>query len=592
MYCHFCGKPLPENAIFCPSCGARLEQTQPNQENPSGLQTQKNQLELPLLGEKAKFEASIELYVEIRTVFSELADELSEDFSKGFYKKYGNMDNFIRQFPKDFPEIFRKATDLMYALFSGKKIFGVTQEELTPYTQKYCANTFEVLQEIQSQYQEILKHQEGMRTYREVRKNSRGRLVGGGFGISGAAKGIVTAGAVNATAGMIHSLGNAIGNMGSAISASNAKDRLFNSGIVSHLKYAIQEDILGVHFVAIDVIFARTGEQIIKFTPENEAHTNKIYDDLEQSRIPPSNERTALIQMLQTYPFKRNYYELAVRLCPDRLDDLREFATFFQYNVDDIYREVRNSVDPAVEVLLEYQDEFESLLTEDLDCSPEDVKSLTTDLEDMLYYFSTIFAWAEEDGFYFLPEDDDEGKAKLRGARSAYAHYFNESVMFLYDATLGKSGKDGFLVTNKAVYIKCGNLTERLLLSEVIEDIHLVKKDYNGCSYLYFGENRVHLLHSGQMVKAEILDEFMEMIISMILFLKTLKPKEKNLWDAVSKYLQLPGPPQKMKAESARRTEQCQSEKVNTIEVCYCFECGAENSAGDKYCIECGAELL
>ena len=31
MYCHFCGKPLPENAAFCPHCGKALEEPTPTQ---------------------------------------------------------------------------------------------------------------------------------------------------------------------------------------------------------------------------------------------------------------------------------------------------------------------------------------------------------------------------------------------------------------------------------------------------------------------------------------------------------------------------------------------------------------------------------
>ena len=63
--------------------------------------------------------------------------------------------------------------------------------------------------------------------YREFRKESRGRVVGGGFGLGGALKGMATAGAINAVTGMGHSVVNAVGNVGSSISASNSKRSIY-----------------------------------------------------------------------------------------------------------------------------------------------------------------------------------------------------------------------------------------------------------------------------------------------------------------------------------------------------------------------------
>ena len=287
----------------------------------------------------------------LREAFQTLASEVSSDFSSQFYSTYHSMDQFIQQFPKNFPALFAQATDLMNAILSKMGIFGVTQNELSQYTGEYCCNTFQVLQEIQAQYQQILNEQESMREYREVRKDSRGRLLCGLgclSGLRGAAKGIITAGAINATTGALHSLGNAIGNIGSAMNASSAKDHLFHSGISRHLTLAIQEDILDVHYAALDLIAARTGEKIIRFTQKDQAQAAKIFDDLEQRRISPDQEADVVLQMLKTFPCDRDYYMLAVRQFPNRLEELRSFADFFEHNIDQLYGEVKGVVDPAV----------------------------------------------------------------------------------------------------------------------------------------------------------------------------------------------------------------------------------------------------
>lgn len=77
--------------------------------------------------------------------------------------------------------------------------------------------------------EKIVDDQNEMKQYRANRKAYRSRMVGGGFGLSGAVKGAVQAGAINATTGMAHSAVNAIGNMGSAIAASGKKSSLYNN---------------------------------------------------------------------------------------------------------------------------------------------------------------------------------------------------------------------------------------------------------------------------------------------------------------------------------------------------------------------------
>ena len=357
MFCVQCGLKLDDGTQFCPRCGTKISTVPPSSEQRTAPEKPAHTIDLLLLGRQVQFPQSIEFYIGLRDAFQTLASEISSDFSTQFYSTYHSMDHFIQQFPKNFPALFAQTTDLMNAILSKMGIFGVTQNELSQYTGEYCCNTFQVLQEIQAQYQQILNEQESMREYREVRKDNRGRIIGGGFGLRGAAKGIITAGAINATTGALHSLGNAIGNIGSAMSASSAKDRLFHSGISRHLTLAIQEDILGVHYAALDLIAARTGEKSIRFTQKDQAQAEKIFDDLEQRRISPDQEADAVLQMLTTFPFDRDYYKLAVRLFPDRLEEFRGFADFFEHNIDQLYSEVKGVVDPAVQLLLEYQKE-------------------------------------------------------------------------------------------------------------------------------------------------------------------------------------------------------------------------------------------
>lgn len=576
MFCHQCGATLPAEARFCPICGAEaitVHQSMEKQDMPES-----SEVLIPLLGQNVPFDASIEPYVALRQEFEELSDDVSKEFFAAFFSKYHDMDTFVRSFPKDFSCVFQESIDRMNEFLSEIHIFGVTQDELAPYVEKHCNSTDLELQKIMAQYHAIIGQQEGMKEYRQARKDSRGRLVGGGFGLTGAAKGIMKAGAVNMATGALHSVGNAIGNMGSAISAANAKGALFNSGIHVCLAQTIRKDILNVHLAAIDIINSRSGENICKFTEKEDQSAHKIQIDLEQGVISRSSQRAAVIRMLATYPFQADYYRTAVKLFPDERGSMQEFANFFGFNIDDFYYKMVEQANPAVEILLEYRDKWENLLIDDLGYPEDDIAPLTTNLPNMLEYLGNIFAWADENGFFFMPDKDDKGKVRLAGAKSAYASWGKESPLLLYDSTLGKSGKAGFLVTDQHIYLKDATKAVSLSLQEALIDLHQGENPSNNCTYLYFGDHGVHLLHVGDIVREKLADAFVEFIIALILFLNTTRPTAENLWEAIAQYQQLP---QLSKAVSTDPES----------EVCFCFECGAENDAGDKFCCECGAEL-
>ena len=99
--------------------------------------------------------------------------------------------------------------------------------------------------------QEIDSSEELKKAERELRKSMRGRWQGGGFGIGGAIKGAVTAGAMNMATGATHSIINSIGNMGSNVSATIQRKRIFDlfSNVTEdmvQLWQEMKEDILNV----------------------------------------------------------------------------------------------------------------------------------------------------------------------------------------------------------------------------------------------------------------------------------------------------------------------------------------------------------
>lgn len=100
-----------------------------------------------------------------------------------------------------------------------------------------------VFEDIDDQYNDICYGAEAAEYYRELRKATRGRLIGGGFGLDGAIKGIATAGAINMAAGAAHSIFNLAGNMRSDRKKIRELRNLFGSSLREKVETVLKASV-------------------------------------------------------------------------------------------------------------------------------------------------------------------------------------------------------------------------------------------------------------------------------------------------------------------------------------------------------------
>lgn len=135
---------------------------------------------------------------------------------------YSNIDNILDRL---LDPIIKKGIDLL-------SDYGVYDIDYNTLQSEYLADSFnglnDVLDKMLWEIDDIIQKQMDEKEYRQIRKATRGRVVGGGFGLGGAIKGMAQAGAINVTTGAIHSVGNIIGNTGSAISAGANKNAVYD----------------------------------------------------------------------------------------------------------------------------------------------------------------------------------------------------------------------------------------------------------------------------------------------------------------------------------------------------------------------------
>jgi hypothetical protein len=162
-----------------------------------------------------------------------------------WYKNCGDILTVLKGYEKKSTELVIKyANKPLFDELPTHGIYDISEDSYD----KECldfSNSSDAYDAVADKYDEIIAEQAAEEEYRAERKANRGRVVGGGFGVGGALKGMATAGAMNAIAGAGHGIVNAIGNASSAIAAASSKKALYsNDATCKILREGIRSDIL------------------------------------------------------------------------------------------------------------------------------------------------------------------------------------------------------------------------------------------------------------------------------------------------------------------------------------------------------------
>lgn len=187
-----------------------------------------------------------------------------KDFTN-WYQTRKNIEVILSQYRKFCGELIEKyAINLLFPTLAHDGIFDVSKE--TYYRECFdLTGADNAWQSIQSQYAQINQAQEDAEEYRRIRKASRSRWSGGGFGLGSALKGAAQAGALNAVSGLGHSMVNAVGNAGSAVTAASEKQNLYNKNRTSEILFeGISTCLFAAYQSHMDLVNDRKGENYIQ----------------------------------------------------------------------------------------------------------------------------------------------------------------------------------------------------------------------------------------------------------------------------------------------------------------------------------------
>ena len=271
-----------------------------------------------------------------RAVYSKMADELSEKYIKVYLKGIKDIDKIHEEGHQKgllcIFEAIKKSVDILV----NNKIYDIDEEVFfNQYFSRYYTWD-EAFDRVDDRYLRIVCSAEELREYREARKESRGRVVGGGFGVGGAIKGSLQAGAMNLATGAAYGLLNYFENKATEKRVRQEKQALSEDPTVySTLERGIYENVFNVQYALYDIIGHLDGAEWDIVGDNEEEKVKILLGNL--SRVRDAEGRSdILLQCLQLDPYNPQVYEKIFADSSLSIGEVGKVCEFFHIEIKEI----------------------------------------------------------------------------------------------------------------------------------------------------------------------------------------------------------------------------------------------------------------
>lgn len=292
--------------------------------------------EFVICGRKLSFPDGFAFYGEIRKQIDLEARKADNDLLKA-YDRWGDIETVVKYMDGWFLDYYSKTfmsckgIALSYGIYDYGEAYlqGLTNYERDQIIKPYL----DASSSIRGELSEINNYQNSEEQRREYRKNSRTRLVGGGFGVGGAAKGMAIAGAVNLGTGLAHGAFNMVGNLFTSISASSSRSELYSHALPL-LRSGVRESLLNLlPFVA------KVVKLNIKIDSQKEA---TILENITNGSLNGYDLNQPFADAFIAYPFDEKLYIAYLMTYPEELNNIKSMSPYFGVDLTDF---INNALD-------------------------------------------------------------------------------------------------------------------------------------------------------------------------------------------------------------------------------------------------------
>jgi len=214
-------------------------------------------------------------------------------------------DELFEVLPRHIDAAISETVAMVASDLAANRIFEVSTTAIRGDLDVSVENVADRFNRVQDRYFEIIGKAAELEAQRNDARANRGRLIGGGFGVEGAAQGMALAAVANAAIGLTYGLANLTGKAASALGDNEKKRQLLDDPTTKadigdfFLRIALQ----GAELVAVKSNGATGKPTYEAVTVADYQKAEAIIENVAAGRVPDGEVKSVLAQALTLDPF-------------------------------------------------------------------------------------------------------------------------------------------------------------------------------------------------------------------------------------------------------------------------------------------------
>ena len=285
-------------------------------------------------GDEIVISRSYDVYNSILNAFRQMAKYTAEAYLE-IYEYYDGITGFLKHGYDDGQTLIKKTVleSVNHVLSGTFKLFN--ENVLYLYDRSEPQRQRASYRDTQLEYN---------RAYREARKESRGRWIGYGFGLTGAIKATIQANVLNSTSAIAHEVYNSFGNafdsaLSGSISAFDAavsgikKERIYSNQNTKNMLYnSIFNQVFTFHYVLWVLLLKHDKVEDIPILYEASSKQEEVIkSDIQNA--PKDSVQRMFVEALLLNPYDKELYRKMFRFVGFNDPELREIAKYFEVDL-------------------------------------------------------------------------------------------------------------------------------------------------------------------------------------------------------------------------------------------------------------------
>lgn len=329
MFCFQCGQKLPDNSKFCINCGTKVINIS-NGDSTDVAKTEQGFVSFNFGKQIVKISKDYEPYIDVYKALKKNEEIKVKSFVNFYDSSVNSFDDIL---DRAIPDIYKKIQETLsfaVALLMDYGVDDVDEEQLA----KILGNRIQpdsFLNIYYEQAEAIQSEIERINGYRTVERSTRGKWQGGGFGIGGAIKGAITAGAMNMATGAFRGIGDSIVNASDRNRIKKMKETAFSEQnnlqiLVEGLGHACLVCFYGIY----EILSKRNILPVLDMKTNTEE--TRISNHIKRNNY--KEAISVIIECIQKNPFYSYPYNLLCEMAPMYEDEIQAIAHHYGVELD------------------------------------------------------------------------------------------------------------------------------------------------------------------------------------------------------------------------------------------------------------------